>query len=62
MNYYNSAYDPKDKRKWVMTYVGKAKTKDYDNVSDHEFSQLGAVIRLKQRDQYLADKDWLDKF
>lgn len=57
LNYYNSAYDSKDKRKWVMTYVGKAKAKEYDNVSDHEFNQLGPIVRLKQRDQFLSEKD-----
>lgn len=57
LNYYNVAYDDKDKRKWAIAYVGKSKAKDYDNASDHEFKQLGALIRLKQRDQYLAEKE-----
>lgn len=57
MNYYNVAYDTKDKRKWVMSYVGKQNVKHYENAPDHEFIQLAAVIRLKQRDQYLEAKE-----
>ena len=57
LNYYNVAYDDKDKRKWVMTHVGKAKVKQFDNAPDYMFKQLGAIIRLKQRDQYLAEKE-----
>ena len=57
MNYYNVAYDDKDKRKWTIAYVGKSKAKDYENAADYEFKQLGSLIRLKQRDQYLADKE-----
>lgn len=56
LNYYNSAYENKDKRKWVMSYVGKGNT-DYDNLSDFEFRSVGTIIRLKQRDQPLQDKD-----
>lgn len=63
MNYYNVAYDTKDKRKWVLAYVGKPNANKYENVSDHEFIQLAAVIRLKQRDQYLAERElsFIDK-
>ena len=57
LNYYNAAYDDKDKRKWTIAYVGKAKAKDYDNAADYEFKQLGALIRLKQREQYLAENE-----
>lgn len=56
LNYYNSAYDNKDKRKWVMSYVGKGNT-EYENLSDFEFRSVGTVIRLKQRGQPLQDKD-----
>ena len=57
LNHYNVAYEPKEKRKWVLAYVGKAKAKLLEAASDHQFIQLGAVIRLKQRDQYLAEKE-----
>lgn len=57
LNYYNVAYDDKDKRKWVMTYVGKTKVKQFDNAPDYMFKQLGAIVRLKQRDQFLAEKE-----
>ena len=57
MNYYNVAYDDKDKRKWAIAYVGKSKTKDYENASDFEFKQVGSLIRLKDRGQFLAEKE-----
>lgn len=56
LNYYNSAFDNKDKRKWFMSYVGKKST-EFDELSDHEFRSVGTIIRLKQRDQHLEDKE-----
>lgn len=56
LNYYNSAYENKDKRKWFMAYVGK-KSADFDALSDWEFRSVGTMIRLKQREQPLTDKD-----
>lgn len=56
LNYYNSAYENKDKRKWFMSYVGK-KSNEFDDLSDWEFRSVGTMIRLKQREQPLADKD-----
>ena len=56
LNYYNSAYENKDKRKWFMSYVGK-KSDEFDSLSDWEFRSVGTLIRLKQRDQPLSDKD-----
>lgn len=61
LNYYNAAYENKDKRKWFMSYVGK-KTSEFDSLSDWEFRSIGTLIRLKQREQPLSDKDlaWID--
>ena len=56
LNYYNSAYENKDKRKWFMSYVGK-KSSEFDDLSDWEFRSVGTMIRLKQREQPLTDKD-----
>lgn len=56
LNYYNSAYDSKDKRKWFMSYVGKKST-EFDSLSDWEFRSVGTLIRMKQREQPLQDKD-----
>jgi hypothetical protein len=56
LNYYNSAYDSKDKRKWFMSYVGKKST-EFDSLSDWEFRSVGTIIRMKQREQPLQDKD-----
>lgn len=56
LNYYNAAYENKDKRKWFMTYVGKKST-EFDSLSDWEFRSVGTMIRLKQREQPLNDKD-----
>lgn len=61
LNYYNSAYENKDKRKWFMAYVGK-KNEEFDSLPDYEFRSIGTLVRLKQRDQPLVDKDlaWID--
>ena len=61
LNYYNAAYENKDKRKWFMSYVGKKST-EFDSLSDWEFRSIGTLIRLKQREQPLSDKDlnWID--
>ena len=56
LNHYNSAFDNKDKRKWFMSYVGK-KTTEFDELSDHEFRSIGTMIRLKQRDQPLEQRE-----
>lgn len=57
LNYYNTAFETKDKRKWTMSYVGKNSVKEFDEVPDHEFKQVGVLIRLKQRDQFLDEKE-----
>jgi hypothetical protein len=57
LNYYNSAYDSKDKRKWTMAYVGKANANDYDALSDYHFGSVGTIIRMKMRDVYLEEKE-----
>lgn len=57
LNHYNLAFDNKQKRKWVMSYVGKAAVKDFEEIPDYQFRGLGAIIRLKQREQYLAEKE-----
>lgn len=57
LNYYNSAYDTKDKRKWTLAYVGKAKAKELEELPDFDFHSIGTVIRLKERQQFLAEKE-----
>ena len=63
LNYYNTAYDVKDKRKWTLAYVGKAKAKLLEDLSDFDFHSVGTIIRIKERDQYLAEKEasYIDK-
>ena len=56
LNYYNSAFENKDKRKWFMSYVGK-KSSEFDSLGDFDFRSVGTMIRLKQREQPLSDKD-----
>lgn len=56
LNYYNAAYENKDKRKWFMSYVGKKST-EFDSLPDFDFRSIGTMIRLKQREQPLSDKD-----
>lgn len=57
LNYYNAAVDSKVKRKWTMTYVGKSRSAEFDILPDYHFNSIGAIIRLKQRDQPLQDHD-----
>ena len=57
LNYYNAAFDSKDKRKWTMAYVGKAHVHEYDNLSDYHFSSLGTIIRMKLRNVHLEEKE-----
>lgn len=56
LNYYNSAFDNKTKRKWTMAYVGKTESADFDVLSDWRFSSVGTIIRLLQRGEYLDPK------
>jgi hypothetical protein len=39
-----------------MSYVGKKST-EFDELSDYEFRSVGTVIRLKQRNQHLEEKE-----
>ena len=57
LNYYNIAYDDKEKAKWVIEYVGKPFSKALSSVPDYEFHTLGSLVRLKTRDQFLDEKD-----
>jgi hypothetical protein len=58
LNYYNSAHDNKEKRKWVMAFVQKKDVADLAKVeSDYEFRSLGAVVRLKVREQHLEPRE-----
>lgn len=57
LNHYNVAFDHKQKRKWTMAYVGKQNQKLYEDLPDYEFKSVGTVIRLKVRDQYLAENE-----
>lgn len=63
LNYYNAAVDSKIKRKWTLAYVGKARASELDILPDYHFNSIGAIIRLKQRDQPLQDHDleFIDK-
>jgi hypothetical protein len=56
LNYYNAAFENKDKRKWFMAYVGKKST-EFDSLSDWDFRSVGTLIRMKVREQPLNDKD-----
>lgn len=57
LNYYNSAFDNKAKRKWTMAYVGKAAVADFEILADWRFSSVGSIIRLLQRGVYLDPKE-----
>jgi hypothetical protein len=57
LNYYNTAYEQKEKRKWTYNYVGKAKAKELEDLSDFDFHSVGTIIRLKEREQPLQDTE-----
>jgi hypothetical protein len=58
LNYYNSTYDIKDKIKWTLDYISdKNQKKILSSVPDHEFHSIGALIRLKTRNQFLEDRE-----
>jgi len=57
LNYYNGAFDSKEKKKWTLAYVGKGKTQGIEELPDYEFHSIGTVIRLKDREQPLQDKE-----
>lgn len=58
LNFYNASYDNKDKRKWFMSYVGKAEADVFNKIeSDFEFRSIGTMVRLKQREQYLDRRE-----
>ena len=57
LNYYNSAFDNKAKRKWTMAYVGKSAVADFEILADWRFSSIGSIIRLLQRGVYLDPKE-----
>lgn len=57
LNYYNTAYEFKDKRKWTVNYVGKTKAAQFENLKDYHFHSIGAIIRLKEREQHLEPKE-----
>lgn len=56
MNYYNAAVDNKTKRKWFMAHVGK-NSAVFDDLSDYHFRSAGTIIRLKQREQPLQERE-----
>lgn len=57
LNYYNVSIDDKVKVKWVLDYVGKNKATSLNKLSPESLHTLGALVRLKTRDQYLEDKE-----
>lgn len=67
LNHYNVAHDNKTKRKWAMAHIAKKNknaAKVLENIkSDWEFSSLGTVCRLHDRDQPLEEKElkFIDK-
>lgn len=56
LNYYNNAFDNKDKRKWTLAYIGKG-NKELDSLPDYEFRSIGTMIRMKQREVHLEKKE-----
>jgi hypothetical protein len=57
LNYYNSAYPDSEKRVWVETYIGSANLHNTNKLIDYDFRSVGAIIRLKMRNQYLSDNE-----
>lgn len=66
LNHYNAAEDNKTKRKWAMAYISrknKNQAKLLEDLKDYEFTSLGVICRLKERDQHLEPKElkFIDK-
>ena len=60
LNHYNSAEDNKTKRKWAMSYIArknKNQAKVLEDLKDYEFTSLGVICRLKDREQHLEPKE-----
>jgi cytochrome c556 len=60
LNHYNTAEDNKTKKKWALQYIAKvdkALVKKLEDVKDYEFSSLGVIVRLLERDQPLEDSE-----
>lgn len=62
LNYYNANEDSKTKKKWVIAYVNKVlKDKDLateiSEVDEFHFLQLAAIVRLKEREEHLEEKE-----
>lgn len=63
LNYYNSAFDDKDKKKWTLSYVSKTDAKILAEVDDDLFHSVGAIVRLLARDQFVAqnERDFIEQ-
>ena len=59
LNYYNVAYDYKDKAKWVLSYVDSSKKQVLSRIPDYEFHAVGSLVRLKARNEFLEDRELL---
>ena len=57
LNYYNAAFDTKEKKKWTLAYVGKQKAPLLADLPDFDFHSVGTIIRMKMREQPLQDKE-----
>lgn len=60
LNHYNAAEDNKTKRKWALSFISrknKNHVKVLEQLKDYEFSSLGVLCRLHDRQQPLEDTE-----
>lgn len=53
LNYYNSAYENKEKKAWAEKYSEQT----FSELPEYEFRSIGALMRLKARNQPLEDRE-----
>jgi len=64
MNWYNVFISNKEKQVWALqSIIDLSIKKSLEKLDDHYFMQVGALIRLKETDNFLDDKelDYIDK-
>lgn len=65
LNYYSAFEDYKTRRAWVVKYTKKhGMEKEFaiasSEAKDYHFAQVGAIMRLKDRGQFVSEKHWND--
>lgn len=61
LNWFANNADSKQRKSWVLSYYKKLKNNDYvehfSELPDFDFHSLGALLRMKSRGSFLAEKE-----